>query len=732
MKKHIGFITFFAVVLAVFLWKVITLKAGFIYGDYASQFYPWSMIYADAIKKFTLPFWTRYFHSGFPLMAEGQVGGFYPLNILFFALLPFRAAYNYVAVFHFALAGVFTYIYARRMGACQWGGALAAFLFCFGSAYAGCMINVPTVKLLSWFPFVLWLFERYYERRATLYLLAAGAVFGMQLLAGSMQTALYCGIFYAAYFIYGAGINGGFSREDILKAAPALALTGLIFLPQFMLTNTMAAFSWRSEASIEFALSDSFSPLNIMSSVFPYAVFRGARFYLGILSILFLITSFSALRSQPRHRPMALLLAISVFLTLGKYNPLYVLLIKLTHLYGLRNPSKFLLFGIFAASVMAGWGFTRFFAPAWQNPRLKALKAYSVFLGAMLGLFFAAKITLAAFGGQIIAFGRKYVAEHVYGKSFHRFDLATYLEKVQGFYDNLVQNMSVINPFILVSLVLCAAGLLISWIFSKDARHNTVYHKMMFFVLIFLDLLAFSVYGTGFRGNILEFRALEPERLAVFEAIKEDAGLFRILPYDMASAKLPNWAMPSMNAAYGIDSVALYTPLVNEYYRKALSELEVVDNALGLKEPLPDSLDKNLELVRMLNVKYVVSPVELDKPFLEPAAEEDGTYLYRVSGYLPRAFAAKELIPDMIDLSVKVDIVSYGSGEAFFKVDMPFDGFLVFSENGYPGWQAYVDGEEAEILPFSVIQAVKLPAGRHEVWFGYRAFGDAARERAGK
>lgn len=728
MKKHLGFTLFFAAVLAVFLWRVITLKAGFIYGDYAAQFYPWSMIYADALKKLTLPFWTRYLQSGFPLMAEGQIAGFYPLNILFFGLLPFRSAYNYIVVFHFALAGMFTYVYSRRIGACQWGGALAALLFTFGSAYAGCMINTTTVKVLAWFPFTLWLFEAYFDRRGRWYMAGAGAVLGIQMLAGATQVAFYCAFFYAVYFLYGLRIRRSFAMADFLNLLLAAVVAGAIFAPQFMLSRVIAGLSWRSGASIDFALSDSFSPLNFIGLVFPYSVYWGARFYIGVLSLLFLIMSVYSLKSQPKQRPVFLLLLLSVFFTLGRYNPLYVFLVKISHIYSFRGPSKAILLGIFAASVMSGVGFTGFFAPSWCNLRQKALRCFSIFIAVMMGLFFLAKGALIIFKQQIIAFGEWYVTEHIYGKSFHRFDLATYLEKVQRFYDNMVQNLSVINPFILVSLVLCVAGLLISWIFLTNARQNTVYHKTMFFVLIFLDLLAFSVYGTGFRGNILEFRALAPEKPAVFGALKEDTGLFRILPYDMASAKLPNWAMPSMNAVHGIDSVALYTPLVNEYYRKALEELEVVDNALGLKGPMPDSLDKNLELVRMLNVKYVVSPGELDKPFLEPVAEEDGTYLYRVSGYLPRAFAAKELIPDMIDRSVKVDIVSYGSGEAFIKADMPYDGFLVFSENRYPGWQAYVDGEEAEILPFSVIQAVKLPAGRHEVWFGYRAFGGGSKK----
>lgn len=723
MKKHIGFILFFTAVLAVFLWNVITLKAGFIYGDYADQFYPWSMIYSDALKNMTLPYWTRYFHSGFPLMAEGQIGGFYPLNIIFFAALPFRAAYNYIVVLHFAMAGVFTYIFTRKIGACRWGGAFAALLFCFGSAYAGCMINTPTVKTLAWMPLALWMLEMYFEKRFFGWLAAVGAVFGIQMLAGSTQVAIYSFLFYAVYFLYGAKLNGSLKYTDLVKAASGVILAAVIFLPQFMLSRTIAELSWRAGATADFALSDSFSPFNVIGMVLPSAVYWGPRFYVGVLSLLFLVMSVYCLKGFPKYRPIFAVLALSIFITLGRFNPLYVLILKLTHLYGFRGPSKAILVGLFAAAVLSGLGFTRFFSPAIESPRRKAIRFFSILLTVTVGVFFAARAALVVFSKEILGFGEWYAANHIFGKSFHRFDLSTYMGKVHSVYDGIVMSTSLTNMYMMISLGMCLAAFLLARTMMGEVKHNAIFQRTTVFALVFFDLLAFSLYGTGFRGNILDYDTLKPRAAALYETVRSDTGLFRILPYDIASAKLPNWSTPSMNAVYSIDSVALYTPLVNEYYRKALGDLEVVDNALGLKTPGADSLDNNLDLLRMLNVKYVVSPEALDKPFLEPVTEDEGVYLYKLSGYLPRAFVAKDLMPDMIDPDVQVNMLAYNSGEALLKVDMPYDGYLVFSENRYPGWEAYVDGRKAEIIDFSVIQAVRLTQGRHEVWFVFRPYG---------
>ncbi|KJJ83945.1 hypothetical protein OMAG_002173, partial [Candidatus Omnitrophus magneticus] len=88
MKKHSLFIILFSFAILFFLWQVIFMRAGFVYGDYSDQFYPWSFLYSNALKNFTLPYWIKFIQSGFPLMAEGQIGGFYPFNILMYFLMP--------------------------------------------------------------------------------------------------------------------------------------------------------------------------------------------------------------------------------------------------------------------------------------------------------------------------------------------------------------------------------------------------------------------------------------------------------------------------------------------------------------------------------------------------------------------------------------------------------------------------------------------------------------------
>jgi hypothetical protein len=117
-----------------------------------------------------------------------------------------------------------------------------------------------------------------------------------------------------------------------------------------------------------------------------------------------------------------------------------------------------------------------------------------------------------------------------------------------------------------------------------------------------------------------------------------------------------------------------------------------------------------------------VSAEKLEKPYLDRVMEEDGAYLYRLSGSLPRGFVSRNLDIQGIDGNAAVKMIEYTDGKAEFLVEMPYDGYFVLSENRYPGWKAHVDGRRARVLPFSVIMAVELKKGAHSIRFAYKPY----------
>ena len=72
------------------------------------------------------------------------------------------------------------------------------------------------------------------------------------------------------------------------------------------------------------------------------------------------------------------------------------------------------------------------------------------------------------------------------------------------------------------------------------------------------------------------------------------------------------------------------------------------------------------------------------------------------------------------DASGTASITEYSSKKVKVNVKLNDTGFLVLSDQYYPGWKAYVDGEEQDILrAYYVLRAVRLAAGSHEVIFEY-------------
>lgn len=710
-KEDLIFIGLFTAVILLVFRQVVVLKIGFLKGDYLQQFLPWYKIYADSIQRFELPLWSSSFQSGFPLFAEGQIGALYPLNLLFFFTLPFKIAYNYSFLVHFILAGIFTYFYCRKIGSDFWGGFIASILLCFGSAYAGLFVNTSALRSLTWFPLVLLFFEKYFERRNKGLIALAGLIAGMQLLAGSFQMTSYAFIFYIAYFLYRSFLEKRRFWGSLIEGSTFFIIAVLISLPQLISTLQLSAYSNRSPGNPGFALWNSFSPLSLIGGFLPSigSLFsRGDIIYIGILGLFFAFISIYLLKQDKMVKGLVLLLMLSLFLALGKYNPLYVILLKLFKFYAFRSPSRFIYFAVFALAVLGGRGFTCFFNSKWPLPQI-ILKWFGRILFAALGVFLCAKLSLWLWGEKILSIAKDYAARHIYAAAHHRYSLEAYLVKTGNFYNRMLERFSFSGPEIIFGLsFLAAAGMFIRLAGKARLRKNTL--KYLCLVFICAELFVFSFFSKGLRGEFDRFSCLVPKETKIFSILREDKGLFRVLPFGKVSA-MSFWLKPNMNAYFGLDSAAFYSPLANREYFLKTKGLGIVDDSLGVIPPLKNNLYIYLELIRRLNVKYIVSATELDPVRFNLLADENGLYLYSLKEPLPRIFLEGG------DLRIK----EYTPGAVEVEVDTESGGELVYSESYYPGWTAYLDGKKIKIDKFmDIIQSVRIPPGRHTVIFEYQ------------
>jgi len=68
----------------------------------------------------------------------------------------------------------------------------------------------------------------------------------------------------------------------------------------------------------------------------------------------------------------------------------------------------------------------------------------------------------------------------------------------------------------------------------------------------------------------------------------------------------------------------------------------------------------------------------------------------------------------------QVTIISYEPERVIIEADLASKGYLILTDTCYPGWRAYVDGEEASIIRANLLfRAISLSAGQHRVEFSY-------------
>src|SRR5262245_50890334 len=123
-------------------------------GDGLLYYYPMRAHVAQVLRGGHLPLWNPYIYSGFPLLADIEVGAFYPPTVLFL-ILPAPLAMNLVALSSYVLAALFAFLYVRAIGASPFGGLLSGIAFGASGFMLSHLGHASIVNAAAWFPLVM-------------------------------------------------------------------------------------------------------------------------------------------------------------------------------------------------------------------------------------------------------------------------------------------------------------------------------------------------------------------------------------------------------------------------------------------------------------------------------------------------------------------------------------------------------------------------------------------------
>lgn len=253
-------------------------------------------------------------------------------------------------------------------------------------------------------------------------------------------------------------------------------------------------------------------------------------------------------------------------------------------------------------------------------------------------------------------------------------------------------------------------------------------------VLISIDLISIQARKETRFVNKARLERLHFRKTAADNWLLKQPGQFRILPLGKLFGD-NRWSYFHQNAA-GYSAIKMNR--MEEVIKNAL--FSNVSNRTGL----------NLNILKVLNVKYVISETPVQHAQLNPVFRDSktGWHLNQFTGSLPRAYfvGSTEIIPEPADrlrrlnstgfnpaetaileselssvISIpeesSAEMVSFKPNQIEWDVTTDSQALLVLAETPYsPGWKAEIDGEPATLFNANhVNMAVVIPKGEHKV-----------------
>jgi len=366
-----------------FFWRIALAGRVLAGGDIFTYFYPYWAEATRATRAGRLPLWNPYLFLGAPFLANSQVGVFYPLNWPLWLLLPAHRSVHVTIVLHLCLAALTAYLWGRtslRMG--RVGAWTVGAVFALGGYLGAQVEHVNQLQGLAWLPLALMLWDqigksanRQISRAA---FVGLACVVGLVLLAGHTQTAFISLVGLAAYGLGPALWRGWHSRKWKPAAqraawlAAAASLGGALAAVQLIPTGELSRLSMRARGlpfneRVSFSLSPLYLARALLPSyaepVLPEHIEHVA--YVGIAGLTLAIIGIRNTKHETRNTQythpnflsVILLCSLGLFLSLGLYNPIYLLLARYVPGFAhFRVPARWLALTVTGAAGLAGWG----------------------------------------------------------------------------------------------------------------------------------------------------------------------------------------------------------------------------------------------------------------------------------------------------------------------------------------------------------------------------------------
>jgi hypothetical protein len=334
-------------------WTPMTSDGTSILWDAADYYQVVQNYLSQELHAGRIPFWSPYPWSGYPFLADPQVGPWYPLNWPFFLIGVSPHVLFVEHWLHSLLACLGAYFLAWRLVRHRQAAVLAGLCYGLSGFFVGHSSHTTMLQCAAWMPWLLLLLDLALESHALRYTVLGGLAAGMMILAGHFQTILYS-FFALGLFALARVVSQSRRWYQILGIALAIPSIGTLISvigtgPGLELT----ANSVRSGLAA-ITRTEGLIPLSaLLTLVAPdfYGVFSGNYhgpqditqyyFYGGILLVplaIFALSYQKGLRDRNLRFVGLLLIVPTIWYAMGKSAGLYWLVARLPGFSSVRAP----------------------------------------------------------------------------------------------------------------------------------------------------------------------------------------------------------------------------------------------------------------------------------------------------------------------------------------------------------------------------------------------------------